>query len=219
MIISDVIINDIALQPLSEKLSNLKKIFDELTYSHLPIAKDGIYLGCISENDVRCFEADKAVKDYQYALSPFFVRKNDSLLDMLKVFTKNSTKLIPVLEEETNTYLGYIEVIDILGILEQAPLFSEEGNIIVVEKGEKDYSFSEVCQIIESNEGKIYGCYINKFSDGIVQITLKINHSMMSEILQTFRRYDYKVISQHKDDNFIQSLKERSDYLNKYLNI
>ncbi len=219
MIVSDVIINDVTLQPLTGKVKDLKEIFDELTYSHLPVEKDGVYIGCVSENDVRCFEAEKSLAAYQYSLSPFFVRNSDSLLDILRVFTANSTNLMPVLDENTNAYLGYIELIDLLGILEQTPFFSEEGNIIVVEKGENDYSFSEICQIIESNDGKIYGCYINKFSKGIVQITLKINHSMMSEILQTFRRYDYKIISKHEDDNFMQNLKERSDYLNKYLNI
>jgi hypothetical protein len=38
----------------------------------------------------------------------------------------------------------------------------------------------------------------------------------MNEIIQTFRRYNYEIISEHQS---INNLKERSDYLDKYLNI
>lgn len=219
MTISENILNDIELQPLSQKVGVLKKMFNELTYSHLPVERDGVYLGCISENDLRCFEEDKTLQDYQYALSPFFVRDTHALLDIIKVFSNNDANLLPVLSEKNHSYLGYLELIDIMGILDDSPFISEEGNILIVEKGRHDYSFSEISQIIESNDGQIYGTYINHISNDMVQVTIKMNLSGMNEILQTFRRYGYRVISNHQEDRFLQNLKERSDYLNKYLNI
>ena len=41
----------------------------------------------------------------------------------------------------------------------------------------------------------------------------------MNEITQTFRRYGYVIISENEDDTYLTNLKERSDYLEKYLNI
>jgi len=41
----------------------------------------------------------------------------------------------------------------------------------------------------------------------------------INEVIQSFRRYNYKVITEHKDDYFLETLKERSDYLRKYLSI
>ena len=41
----------------------------------------------------------------------------------------------------------------------------------------------------------------------------------INEIIQTFRRYNYEIISEHQEDAYIENLKERSDYLDKYLNI
>jgi hypothetical protein len=52
-----------------------------------------------------------------------------------------------------------------------------------------------------------------------IEVTLKINIGPINEIIQTFRRYDYEIISEHHEDNYINTLKERSDYLDKYLNI
>jgi hypothetical protein len=41
----------------------------------------------------------------------------------------------------------------------------------------------------------------------------------LNEIIQTFRRYNYTIVSEHNDDSYINNLKERSDYLDRYLNI
>jgi hypothetical protein len=51
------------------------------------------------------------------------------------------------------------------------------------------------------------------------QITLKIGGSSINDILQTFRRYSYEIISGHEQDDYLENLKERSQYLNRYLNI
>ena len=39
----------------------------------------------------------------------------------------------------------------------------------------------------------------------------------INEIMQTFRRYDYKIISSHENDLYLKDLKYRSEYLQKYL--
>jgi hypothetical protein len=48
---------------------------------------------------------------------------------------------------------------------------------------------------------------------------MKISLGAINEIIQSFRRYNYEIISEHQEDNYINSLKERSDYLDKYLNM
>ena len=56
-------------------------------------------------------------------------------------------------------------------------------------------------------------------SNNFIKITVKFNAQDINEIIQSFRRYDYQVLSQHKEDYFLEDLKDRSDYLQKYLNI
>jgi elongation factor G len=91
--------------------------------------------------------------------------------------------------------------------------------IPAVEKGIHDYSFSEISQIVESNDAKLLGAFISKMDGELAQITVKIGSTMLNEVIQTFRRYSYNIVSGHEDDSFVESLKERSNYLNKYLNI
>ena len=91
--------------------------------------------------------------------------------------------------------------------------------VILLEKEINNYSFSQICQIVESNNAKMVGAFIAESNQYTVKISLKINTSEINEILQSFRRYDYTVLSKHKEDFYIEDLKDRSDYLQKYLNI
>ncbi|MFD0989291.1 acetoin utilization protein acuB [Mariniflexile jejuense] len=219
MKLSEFIINDIKPLNSTSKISDLQQLFNQLTYSHIPIQDNNkVYLGCFSETDAHCFESDKAVEDYKYAIEDFFVRDTTIWLDVLEAFAKNSTNIMPVLNSQ-NTYLGYYELKEVINLFSDSPFFSEQGGILVVEKGINDYSFSEICQIVESNNGRLLGAFISKMKPDLVQITLKIGNTGLNDIIQTFRRYSYSIVSGHEEDSYIESLKDRSDYLNKYLSI
>ena len=178
--------------------------------------KDEVYMGSLPEMDVRCYETDKNLTSYQYALQGFFVRDDANWLDTLEAFAQNQTNIMPVLDQH-NTYLGYCELNDIMNLFSETPFLNEPGNILVVEKGILDYSLSEVSQIVESNDAKILGVFISNLFNDVAQITVKISNSDMNKIIQTFRRYSYNILSEHSEDAFAKNLKERSDYLKRYL--
>jgi len=218
MSIESYIINDVGIQNLDTSVKELQQLFNELTYSHLPVQNNGVYLGCISENDIRCFETDKTIKDYQYSLEGFFARDTDYWLDTLETFAQNQTNILPVLNSE-NTYLGYLELSDIINLFNETPFLNEPGGILVIEKGNKDISFSEISQIVESHNAAFLGMFASSRSADLTQITIKLSTAVLNDILQTFRRYGYSIISEHQEDNFQKNLDDRSDYLDKYLNI
>ncbi|WP_025740952.1 CBS domain-containing protein [Aquimarina pacifica] len=212
------IVNEIEPLDVSAKVTDTQLLFNELTYTHFPVLKEEIYVGCISEADIRCFEIEKDLQEYQYALEGFFVRKGDNWLDILESFAQNNTNIMPVLDDD-NRYLGFFELGDIITLFNETPFLSEPGNILIVEKGILDYSFSEIAQIIESNNAKVLGLFISNMKNDVTQITIKINDSDINNIVQTFRRYSYNIVSKHLEDSFLTNLKERSEYLAKYLNI
>jgi hypothetical protein len=108
---------------------------------------------------------------------------------------------------------------DIVRVFIHTPFFTEPGGILVIAKGIKDYSFSEISQIVESNNTKIIGAFITDIRNDIIQVTLKISATNLNEVIQTFRRYNYTILFGNNDDQFLEDLKERSDYLDKYLNV
>lgn len=218
MNLSQFIINDI--EPLDKETSirDVQQLFNQLTYSHFPILQDAAYIGCLTETDAHWFDTDKKINNYKYALEGFFVWEDTNWLDVLEAFAQNSTNIMPVLDKN-NQYLGYYELNDIIGLFNDTPFFSGAGSFIIVEKGINDYSFSEVSQIVESNNGKLLGAFISKSENDLTQITLKISNQGLNDILHAFRRYGYNIVSGHENDSYTESLKERSEYLNKFLNI
>jgi len=218
MNIHQYIVNDVAPLDINESVKEAQLFFNELTFSHLPVSSDYTYLGCLPENDVRCFEKEKTLDHYRHALEGFFVRHDANWLDILEAFAQNHTNIMPVLDE-SNNYIGYFELHEIMNIFNETPFLNEPGNILIVEKGMMDYSFSEVAQIVESNNAKILGIFISKIENDVAQITIKIGDADVNSIMQTFRRYSYNIVSEHHDDVFLSNLKERSDYLEKYLNM
>ncbi|WP_179344246.1 CBS domain-containing protein [Winogradskyella ursingii] len=218
MQLQDFVINDIKPISINDKISDLQMLFNQLTYSHIPIHRDGVYIGCLSENDAHCFEKATSINDCIHAIEGFFVRPATNWLDVLEAFAQNNSNIMPILNKK-NQYLGYYELNDIIHLFNETPFFAEPGGVLIIEKGIHDYSFSEISQIVESNDGKVLGAFISKMDTDLVRVTIKIGNASLNEVTQTFRRYSYNIVSGHEEDSYIESLKERSQYLDKYLNM
>jgi Mg/Co/Ni transporter MgtE len=216
--IKDYVTNDYKAIDGHETIGAVRDFFDDLNFSHFPVIEEGIYVGSIAADDIETFDSDKKVLDYKFTLEHFFVRTNMIWLDVLEVFAKNHTNLVPILDE-SNTYIGYYEIEDIIKFFHETPFLKEQGAIIIVRKNTVDYSMSQIVQIVESNNGKLLGLFISESDMNTVQVTIKISLGSLNDIIQTFRRYNYEILSDHNEDNYINNLKERSDYLDRYLNM
>ncbi|UYW00740.1 acetoin utilization protein acuB [Flavobacterium agricola] len=216
--IQEYLVNDI--QPLSgsDTTQKVLKIAQKHKCNHIPMVHNGVFMGCLNVEDVENASTKDSLTDFIYNLEKFFVLNTDSWFEVLQVFTKNQTNLVPVLNQN-NQYIGYYELDDCIKFLAASPFFTEDGGTLVIEKEIHAYSFSEIAQIIESNNGKLLGLFISQFTDDVVQITLKTSILDLNGLLQTFRRYAYNIVSENQDDNYMNRLKKHSDYLDKYLNI
>ena len=216
---NDYIIKDIKALSASDKVCKAKKLFTELTYTHLPIVDKGFLLGLISEADIQTIEDDdKLIKEFSFVFHLFFADKKTNWFELLKVFALNDSNIIPVLDKNQK-YLGYYELTDILHLFNSTPFLNDTGAILVVSKDISDYSFSEISQIIESNNATLLGAFISKIHDDIVEVTVKLSDHDLNNTIQTFRRYDYNILTGFHMDEYLNTLKERSEYLQKYLNI
>jgi predicted transcriptional regulator len=217
-ILTDYINNDLKPLDIHESVVLAQDFFIDSHFTHFPVMENGVFVGNLSNEDVETFDTDKKISDYKYTLEAFFAKKNDIWLNVLEDFAKNETTIIPVLDENVN-YLGYYEITDVIKFFNNTSFLKEPGNIIIVEKNANEYSFSQIAQIIEGNNGKLLGLFISETSQDKVQITIKIAAGVINEIIQTFRRYEYDIVSDHFDDTFLNNLKDRSEYLERYLNI
>lgn len=215
----EYILDDLELLTPDSLVKKAQQIFETLPITHLPIVKNGELLGSISERDIQTIEEKSSnISAYSHLIDFFFTDESITLLKTIKLFSENETNIMPVLNDKKK-YVGYYELHDVLELFCSNSSLFRDGIIIVIEKNKKDFSISEISQIVESNNATILGVYISNQTSDIIQATVKINSQDINEVIQTFRRYNFNLISKHKDDFYLQDLKDRSDYLQKYLDM
>lgn len=211
--------SDIKALSLTDSVEKAKKIFSTCTLSHLPIVKNQQLIGLLSENDIQSIESNNSKIENNLDLIQQFSTTDTTLwIDLLKQFATFQSNILPVIDD-SQIYLGYYDLEDVLRQFLETPFLNENGFLIIVEKNISDYSFSEISQIVEANNARLLGAFITKRDSETVQVTLKISEHDINNTLQTFRRYNYRVIAENIEDKYLDQLKNRSDYLQKYLNI
>jgi (p)ppGpp synthase/HD superfamily hydrolase len=97
----------------------------------------------------------------------------------------------------------------------------QPGGIIVLELVERDYSLTQLAQIVESNNVKILSMYITSRPDSTkLEVTIKVNTNDLGSVIRTFERYNYEVKTWVSTDDSMENLySERFDLLMKYLNM
>ena len=217
MNINDYILKEIKAFSLKDSVKKAQKVFKNYPITHFPVIENEKLLGSFAEDDIQTIEnKESELVAYSHLMNSFFADEKATVLELLKIFADNDTNIIPVLNVDKN-YIGYYDLGDVLDVFSTSPFMIEESETLIVEKLENDYSMSEITQIVESNGAKLLGIYISEKQNNFVQVTLKIVSDEMNEMIQTFRRYDYKIVSAHENDIYLEDLKNRSEYLKKYL--
>jgi CBS domain-containing protein len=219
MNLQDYISNDLIPLDPEDTIGTSKEKTKNQRVSHFPIVKNHKLFGSISESDLSTFDENKkSISSFQYTYELFFATENDSLMELLTLFAIHESNILPVLNNKKE-YIGFYELSDVLILFAETPYLKEEGIILILEKDTTTFSVSEVTQISETNNATICGLYLSKKTEKKTQVTLKVKTKSINEIIQSYRRYEYNVISNHEDDSYLEDLKNRSNYLQKYLSI
>lgn len=193
---------------------------DEFQVNHLPVLKNGNFVGVLSESELLDQSDLEPNLDelFQHLPRPF-VFADAHLFDILQHFSLFKITALPVLDRQEQ-YLGVISSQDLLQLLAQSTGAKELGSVLVLEMDANNYVLSQIAQIVESNQAKILNLFINSEPDSTkIQVSLRINQQNLSPIIRTFERYDYQVLASYQAENQQNELQERYDELMLYLNI
>lgn len=190
--------------------------------SHLPIVMGDEFLGLISDNDIYDLnKAEEAIGEQKLSLFSPYVMENHHIYDVIEIISRLKLTVIPVLEEDKKTYLGLITLNDLMQYIERIYSVREPGGIIVLDLNSVDYSLSEISRIVESNDAKILSLYVKSAADSRkIELTIKINRTNLTSIIQTFLRYDYTIKTTYvREDDMKDLLEDRYNSFMRFLNI
>jgi acetoin utilization protein AcuB len=194
---------------------------DIFRISHLPIVNNEDFLGLISDKDIYDFNmAEEPIGNHNLSLFSPYVTEGQHVYEVIELASRLSLSIVPVLSNN-NHYKGVITQNDLIHYFADFSALKEPGAIIILEMSIHDYSLSQIAQIVESNDAKILSLYISSHSSSTrLELTLKINRSDLTSIIQTFTRYNYTIQSTFMDHDDMDSLYEnRYEMFMKYLSI
>jgi CBS domain-containing protein len=189
--------------------------------SHLPIVNNQDFLGLISDADIYDMnQANEPIGNHYLTLIKPYALAEQHIFEVIGLASRLKLSVVPVLDNK-NRYQGVITTNDLIKHIAGISSMDQQGGIIVLELVERDYSLTQIAQIVESNNVKILSMYITSPPESIkLEVTLKLNTTDLSSVLRTFERYNYEVKTWVTNDDSMESLySERLDMLMKYLNI
>lgn len=219
----------IALELITEEIPPLNHLdtgekalvwMDEFKVSHLPVLKNGNFVGVLSESDVLDkMELDETLDVLFSHLPRPFVWASQHIYEVLTAVSEFKISVVPILDSNEK-YLGCTSIHHLMQLISNTGSIKDRGGIVVLEMNQVDYSMAQIAQIVESNNAKILSSYIMSSTDSTkIEVTLKINEVDLDRILRTFERYDYVIKASFQKSDYEEDLQFRFDALMNYLKL
>lgn len=220
MLTRELISPSLPVLHLQDKVFNALQMMNDCHVSHLAVDNEGKYVGIISEEALMQAPDDTLeIRELNGTLPAFFVNENDHFLKALQLAVENRLSVVPVIDENKDL----IGVVSYREMLKQASDFmnvKDPGGLIVLEMENANYSFSEISRLVETNDAQI--TQLNTSTDpqtGLMQVTIKINKTEISDIVATFQRYEYNVKYYFGEELYENELRSNYDNLMNYLKL
>ena len=189
--------------------------------SHLPIVNNQEFLGLISDTDIYDLNmADEPIGNHKLSLFSPYVVNDQHIYDVMKLVAENRLTVVPVLNEKKQ-YLGLITLNELLYHFAEMSALKDQGGLIVLELNQNDYSLTHIAQIVEGNDAKILSAYVTSPDQSTkLEVTLKINRTDLTAIVQTLNRFNYNIKASYMEDQNMDSFyNNRYESFMRFLNI
>jgi acetoin utilization protein AcuB len=218
MLTRDLISNSIPYLHKDDKVFHALQLMNDYHVAHLPVVENENYMGIVSEEQLLQTDEENTIKELPVTDSATSVQANDHFLKAIQIAVVNKLSIVPVVDEKQ--LVGIVTYNDLLRNASEFMSLNEPGGLIVLELESRNYSFTEINRIVESNDAQI--TQLNTFTDpesGIMQVTIRVSKLEVSDIISTFQRYEYNVKYYFGEELYENELRTNYDNLMNYLKI
>lgn len=220
MLNGDYLSKAIPFLHLDDKISDAIRLMSNYNVIHLPVVSQDVYLGIYSEEFLLQVEKEgSTIAELKVEPQMIAVSEGEHFLKALKIAVEFNLSLVPVIKENKEL-AGVITYSDLLKQMAEFVNVNEQGGLIILEMESKNYSFSEINRLVETNDAQI--TQLNTFTDpetAMMQVTLKINKLEISDIVSTFQRYEYHIKYYFGEEFYENEVRSNYDNLMNYLKI
>jgi len=221
MIVKEIFSDSIPALSIMDSAQRALYFMEFFKVSNLPIVEEQKYLGMITdESIIDCEKENLLIKDFNPEKENTFVFADEHIYNAILQMSQYKLSLLTVLDRDEN-YLGTVSPVHLINAMGQLTSVDQSGSILVLKLGIRDYSLSEIAQIVESHQVKILSSYIHTCKDQHhIKVTLKLNTSNLASIKASFERYKYEIDAVFSETQVLDDMhKDRLDELMHYLSI
>jgi acetoin utilization protein AcuB len=218
MLTRDLISNSIPYLHKDDKVFHALQLMNDYHVTHLPVVENESYLGIISEEQLLQSDEENTIKELPVTDGTTSVQAGDHFLKAIQTAVINKLSIVPVVQEKQ--LVGIVTYNDLLKNASEFMSLNDPGALIVLELESRNYSFTEINRIVESNDAQI--TQLNTFTDpetGMMQVTIRLSKLEVSDIINTFQRYEYNVKYYFGEELYENELRTNYDNLMNYLKI
>ncbi|MBK8613395.1 MAG: CBS domain-containing protein [Flavobacteriales bacterium] len=215
----DLITNEIPPLRPNDTVARALDWMEEFKVSHLPVVEAQRLVGLVKDSVLIDRNDSKAlVESIMERVEVPFVRGGQHIYDVMKLLVERGLTVVPVLDMN-GMYLGAVNEHMALRRLAEVTNLREPGSLVVLELNMNDYSLQEIARIVEGNDARVLSVYCHTIAEtNRLEVTLKINREDISDILQTFERFEYEVKTTFQGSRFHEDLRGRYDELMRFIN-
>ena len=132
---------------------------------------------------------EEAIGNHTLKLFKPYVDSEQHIFEVIGLASRLKLSVVPVLDKN-NHFKGVITITDLIRHIAGLSSMDQPGGIIVVQLIERDYSLSQIAQIVESNNVKVLSMYITSIPESTkLEVTLKVNTGDLISVISDFFIY------------------------------
>jgi CBS domain-containing protein len=205
---------------LADKASFVLGLMDDYDVQHIPVTdEEEKYIGLVAKEDLLDAVENAVLAGIECHFIKASVKETEHFLTAVKLSVDHNLSLIPITSKE-NEITAVLNEMDLLKAMAQFTGAEEPGGIIVLEMEKRNFSFSDIARLVETNDA-----YITQLNTAVekdtamILVTIKVNKFEVSDIVATFQRYEYQVRHFFGEELYSNQLRENYDSLMNYLSI
>ena len=218
MLIKSYIFNDIETISPQDTVAKALRIAEEFSLTHVLVVEDGIWKGNLNFYEIVEATPESKVETLMESLENFYSQERINVFEAVNFFQSNQSNIIPILSEN-GIYEGYIILEDIFNVISKFPLITESAALITVRVSQTNYNMSEITQIAEADNARVYGAFISKYVGDSVEVTIKLNAESIDSVINAYERYGYVIVYQSKLGDREGLIKDRYQQLMKFIDV
>jgi len=168
-------------------------IMDENNLTELPVVSEDNYVALLQENDLLEWDkqGDPLSTSDLLKYKPAIIASAHPF-EGLRLLNQMNLSVLPVVDNE-HKYLGVVTKDTLLKYITENSGIDTPGGIIVLEVPPRNYSLYEIARICENEDMVIMNTQVHPNDQGMLDVTLKLNRTVLDPVVSSFERHKYHV--------------------------